>query len=672
MRNALVITPYATVPADSTRRRRVAQTARLLADNGFAITLVLLAWENGWRVRHQDREFQQLRRQWDEVLLVYGDPRIGCPPRDGQRHQVDEWWDFNLENLLRNLLSRRSYDVCLVNQVWLSRAFDLLDEHRTVRVLDAPDLLSRRAMLCDAAGIEADGFRPEPETELFGMERADIVLVGSEQDAAELARRSEKRILPLPFYDAALEAQSGTPRIPQNDGGPVRFGVYCDGIGNANLKALVSALESAATQPPPMQLVLTGACDPPDTRIPIRMVPAGDTPAAFYREIDCVVAPQFYSAGIDAGAADAAATGTPLVASPPAKAAVGADRSLVFDSADALATRMAEISLSPSLLATAGTAALELRDRLRGRVARGTATLLEAIRRATEPLILDLGRADLFENGLILLGYLSDVGLLGCQRPVIVVLAPNVLAALGAFLPPAVTPVLPDALASALDETGGRPVLVEVTGSAAEEAARTAKCRVIRDRRWTNAPADHEGRQAALAALPFFHSNVEREPAAHELRRLWLRRNASTRDNPPGRARFLFVGGTEGAAAPAGAERWLRPRIIPLADAAAFHEAAMCLLLDEGEEVAWLAEPAGYQHRLIVQICALRDIPLWTLLGEVGVCSGPLPRRARAEFDRVCEQQLRVIAAVGDSPAGSTVNQIERSMFGSELYGTQD
>jgi hypothetical protein len=64
MRNALVISPFASVPLDVARRRRVYQTTRLLADNGCRITLLLLACEEGWRVRHQEEDFERLREQW--------------------------------------------------------------------------------------------------------------------------------------------------------------------------------------------------------------------------------------------------------------------------------------------------------------------------------------------------------------------------------------------------------------------------------------------------------------------------------------------------------------------------------------------------------------------------------------------------------------------------------
>src|SRR5579862_1245571 len=187
MRSALIVSPFATSPLDTRNRRWTYQTTRLLADAGFHITFLLLACENGWRVRHQEEDFANLRTQWGDVIVVYADTRIGTPPRVGGRHQLDEWWDFGLEQVLRNHLGRRSFEVCVVHQVWLSRAFDLCDS-RTAKVLAAHDLFWQRAAAEEAGGIVPNGFRPAEGVELFGLERADMVITANERDAADLAR----------------------------------------------------------------------------------------------------------------------------------------------------------------------------------------------------------------------------------------------------------------------------------------------------------------------------------------------------------------------------------------------------------------------------------------------------------------------------------------------------
>jgi hypothetical protein len=663
MRSALVISPFATEPLDTLEHRRVHQTTQLLAAGGFRVTFVLLACNGIWRARHQDRDFERIREQWYDAIVVYGDVKIGSPPRQGERHQLDEWWDINLESMLRNLLRRRAFDVCVVHQVWLSRAFELLDRYPTVKILEASHTLSR-----SPAPGGGDCFRPDEATAIFGMERADLVIVDNEPDAAELARRIDKRIAHLPFYDAALERETGAATVLRTDVDLVRFGLLAerDGVANAELKALLSALETAiADTPAPIELVIAGAGDLPNTTVPLRILRTADTRAAFYGDVDCVIAPQFADARPGASAADAAALGIPLLVG--ARGAAGGllPTAMRCDTAEEMAARMVQMSLAPPLLADAAAAAMVLRERLRARVAAGTSRLMEAARGATEPIVLDLGGADLSVHCLVLLGYLSYLRLLASYRNVVLVLPPDVIAALGPYLPPASIAVVPEALASVLGDVGGNPVRVSVRGATANgKAAADEHSRVVTDRRWAIRPDAGDAEQdAALAAWPLFHSNIEREPAALELRREWQRRNASLHHDASEPTRFLFVDRREGMAALPASDRGSQTRIVPLADDTAFRAAAMRLLAGGDAEIVWLAGRTGYHHQLIIQICALREIPLWGMLDEVGFCGGTLPRRAGAEFDRVCEAQLKFLAAGGDLPSSVRLKPTEVTRY---------
>ena len=529
MHNALVISPFATAPLDSGPRRRVHQMTKLLADNGFRITLLLLAWEDGWRVRHQERDFARLREQWDEVIVVYGDPKIGLPPLGGERHRLDEWWDFNLEHSLRNMLSRRFFEVCMVHRVWLSRAFDLFDD-RPIKILDIHDLFWPRAALDAADGTAPGRFRPDEASELFGIERADIIVTAQEAHAADLARRCERRILNLPFCDPALEAEA---------------------------RAAGAAHDA----------------DPDN--------------------------------GVDAAGLEA------------------------------------EI--------------LRARDDLRSRAATGAARLLDAIARATEPLIVDLRGADLDADCLILQSYLSYLRVLGNDRSIVFVLPPKLMDVLGPFLPPAVTAIAPDALPAFWARVQGQPTVVDVFGTFRRGRKRTHEPhRLIRDRRWSPPPADRERGDDALDALPFFHSNIEREPAAIELRRRWARDNAALSANGPAARCLVFVDDLAGAAGLPEAAL-LGTRFIPLAHEAAFREAAMFLLESGGEvEVVWLGGQRDYRYRLVVEVCGLRHVPLWAMLDQVCISAGKLPQRTAKELDRDCESQLRLLTT-GDIAGGAAL-----------------
>ena len=650
MRNALVISPFASVPLDVGRRRRVYQTTRLLADNGFRITLLLLACEDGWRVRHQEEDFERLRQQWGEVIVVYGDPKIGRPPRNGDRHQVDEWWDFNLEHTLRNLLSRRFFEICLVHQVWLSRAFDLIDGG-TTKILDIHDISWRRPEIFQAAGVAPEGLLPDEPAELFGIERADIVLTALEADAADLARRMAKKIINLPFYDQALEAEARSSRAPRY-GAPdkVSFGFRGNGdvTDAASVNAVLRALQQVVgTTTPSAEIVIGGSlCEQVNTPIAIRRVSRMASVAQFDREADYAVVPQFIAPALDTRVADALALGVPVLASPYAAVGIRLDPSLVCNSAEEMATRIVEISVSRPPLSGTQAAMRSARDNLRSRSAAGAAKLLAAIARATEPLVIDLSGADPQADCLVLLSYLSSIGVLSSHRSILLVLPPDLIPDIAPFLPLAVTPIAGEALSSALESVGGEVMLIDVFGTARPGKTGSQRpYRRVRDLRWAPMPPNVSLDEATLALAPFFHSNIDREPAALELRRRWARQNTAFLGDAPSPMRLVFVDDLAGAVDLAGAADRLRTRIIPLSNEALFRAAAM-FLLDRTNpvEIVWLAREQGHRHRLIVQLCALRDIPLWAMLDPACFASGQLPPRVVRGFDRVCEYQLGLLS----------------------------
>jgi hypothetical protein len=648
MRSALVISPFATAPLDAARRRRVHQTTRLLADNGFRVTLLLLACEEGWRVRHQEADFARLREQWGEVICVYGDAKIGLPPRNGARHQLDEWWDFTLEQTLRNILSRRFFDLCLVHQAWLNRAFDLIDGS-TAKILDIQEIRWRRERR-EAAGVTPAGWLPDEATELFALERADIIVTALEADAADLARRTSQKIVNLPFYDAALEAETRAASASRyGDPDKVSFGFVGNGdaADASNLDAVLAALqEVAGTTPPPVEIVIGGeAHEQVDAPVPIRRMAQIELAAQIGREVDYALAPQFVAGGLDTRAADALALGIPVLASGRAAAGLRLAASLVCDSAEEMASRIVEIGRSRPPLAPVQAALHSARDHLRSRSATGEAKLLDAVAKATEPVIIDLGSADPDADCLALQSYLSTLRAFARHRSILLVLPPDLMPSVAPLLPLPVKPIARDALPSALQSIGGRVMLVDVFGAAPPaEGGFDRPYRLVRDLRWAPAPANANLDEATLAQTPFFHSDIDREPAAQELRRRWAHKNAAPLAAGTAPTRFVFVDDIAGAIDLAGIADKLRTRIVPLSDQAAFRAAAMLLLEPAGPaEIAWLAPAQGLNYRLLLQLCAVRELPLWAMLDAACFVSGPLPPRAAKEFDRACEQQLSLL-----------------------------
>jgi hypothetical protein len=272
--------------------------------------------------------------------------------------------------------------------------------------------------------------------------------------------------------------------------------------------------------------------------------------------------------------------------------------------------------------------------------------LLDTVARATEPMVIDLSAADPQADCLVLQSYLSSIRVLSSDRSILLVLPPGLMPHVAPLLPLKVTPVTGEALASALEGTAGRVMLVDVFGTVPPgKTGSEPPYRVVRDLRWAPMKPNPNPDEATLALAPFFHSNVDREPAALELRRRWACENEGFLGSAPPPTRLVFVDALAGPVDLAGAADRLHTRIIPLSDEASFRAAAMFLLEGAGPvEIVWLARADGHHHRLLVQLCALRDIPLWAMLDPACFASGRLPPQIAKSFDRACEHQLGLLS----------------------------
>jgi hypothetical protein len=135
----------------------------LLVENGFTITFVLYAFEDGWKTKANEAWLAEMRRSWGEVIVWRADAKVGTPAASGGAHAIDEWWDETLGALLTQIFRYRHFDVFVVNNVWLSKAFDFAP-HSTVKVLDTHDVFSSRKLSYDRLNVRPEFFFLTPMT----------------------------------------------------------------------------------------------------------------------------------------------------------------------------------------------------------------------------------------------------------------------------------------------------------------------------------------------------------------------------------------------------------------------------------------------------------------------------------------------------------------------------
>jgi len=184
-RNALVFSPVPTHPTTHGNRARVLHLVQFLQSIGFEVHLAV---HQGWR----DMDVAAMRLAFGERLhlIPYTRPLIRRESMLGRlgrrlrqlvdvdaRHTlgVDDWYDDHTDAALRHLDDTFSFDLAVVEYVFMSRALLALRTPR-VKVIDTHDLFANRHRLFLKEGQQPQFYSTSPKDEQRGLKRADVVL----------------------------------------------------------------------------------------------------------------------------------------------------------------------------------------------------------------------------------------------------------------------------------------------------------------------------------------------------------------------------------------------------------------------------------------------------------------------------------------------------------------
>lgn len=643
-KSALVLSPFATWPADVGHRRRALQTTAMLKALGYRVTFLLYAFEGPWYHRFQEEDFARMAAQWDEVMVHYADRSVGMPPKTGRLHHLDEWWSESLESFLGNLFSRRGFDVFVVHNVWLSRALTLAPAG-TVKVLETHDLFHRRRAILDRYGIGHDFYEIGEAAELFGIDRADIAIAIQDEDARDLLGATRARVVSLPFFDEALADQA--PALMRNDylhPGRVTFGF----LGSAHtynvhgMQAVLDALETrVAATFAPVDIALAGSVsDAVRTRLSVRRMGHVPSEADFYARCDIALAATFDGTGFKIKVGDCIALGMPSVVARHSAIGTGLAGDVVVTTPWDMADLMVRIALQRPSLSTLRAPVLTAREDLRGRVARGTALLQQAIRDARPMLAVDLSRFGPEHGALPIMSWLSAAPYLVRDAAPVLVLREDVLRLVGSALPPGVQATTREGLADLRDGLG-RALVIDACGAGVRGLPLRAGDRWDADTRWNWLLGEADAAESGIAgALPVLHPDALWDPAVDAIgtaaRRL--------RDRAALDAKMIIVGAWSGST-PKPRPLQLKDRVarVEVRDARAL-EGMMLELLDRTRDdrtIVWCAE-----HSAVTEILARLTATHGSLVGLVcGAVLGTPLRRRRGTFEEEVRRLGRTLGA---------------------------
>jgi hypothetical protein len=422
---ALVLSPFATIPDDAGQRRRVRQTTTLLKEMGYAITFVLYAFEEGWMTSANEAHLEAMRRDWGEVIVLRANPKVGSVAAFGPDHWLDEWWDDHIESLLKEMFRFRYFDVFVVHNVWLSKAFEF-SPRSTVRILDAHDVFSMRRAYFEKLGIKPEFYLPQEGAERDGVNRSDFVLGIQEQDASWFAQHTDAESICLPYCCPAPSPGPGTVDYLHTD--KVVFGF----LGSAHifnihgLTAFCRELKDLVGRTAaPVELRVAGNVGQYlETRGPWTVEGYVKNEAAFLSGVDIIVVPVFDGSGFKVKVADAIAFGKPTIASTHAAIGLKLDDSVLAETPLELARMAVQIALERPKLADLQDMSLKSNAELGLRCAAASKRLLRRIRTTVtdRTLVYDLSSLSLEESHCVLLSWLGGFHVLRSAVRQIVVL----------------------------------------------------------------------------------------------------------------------------------------------------------------------------------------------------------------------------------------------------------
>lgn len=303
---ALIISPVRSWPLDQGNRARVRAMGAMLKARGYTVHFLLSELEGG----PSEDERRAMDHQWD---------LLRCVPYRHQRHQAhaeawgaDDWYDPALDAEIRALSRVWSYDLCLVNYAWYSRAFEALHPD-VVRVIDTHDAFGDRHKRLYEAGTTPVWYFTRPENEAQCLDRADVVISIQEEEQAWFESLTHSEVTTIGHVTPAGF-------LPPRDrqGARLRAGYLAS--GNPSNQASIAALIRHWAQDPwlsaQVELHVAGPiCREIRGSYPF-LVKRGFVPdvTGFYESVDFAVNPNIGGSGLKIKSVESLSFGRPLFA----------------------------------------------------------------------------------------------------------------------------------------------------------------------------------------------------------------------------------------------------------------------------------------------------------------------------------------------------------------------
>lgn len=296
----LLVTPVFTNPPTQGNAARILAFGREMKARGFAVDLIYYVLD-----RLTPEIEASMRQEWADISFVPASPhaRQSHPAFWG----LDDWCPDALVVEVARAVGRRNYRAVVVNYVWLSRCFEVVDE--PLRCLDTHDLFGGRHELSATAGMEPNWYFTGVNDEARGFDRADIVLGIQHEESLRISSRTRAPVMTIghPVAPYFLTHQDGDIRL-------ARFGYFASGNpwNTRSIQTFDVAVQKGRLN---IDWLLAGSiCDQElELATPSLILGRVDAPEDFYLSVDCVLNPMVAGTGLKIKTVEALAYGRAVI-----------------------------------------------------------------------------------------------------------------------------------------------------------------------------------------------------------------------------------------------------------------------------------------------------------------------------------------------------------------------
>ncbi len=201
MKTILVISPIPTHPQIAGNRSRIFRLLMSLKEMGHTVHFLYVntepdkadekqmaaCWGDHFHFVQYRYPKRSLKRYAERLRFVFEKGFTEVFP-------VDYGYDTALDEYLRELSRKVSFDVVMVEYIFWSRALECFDGAQ-LKLLDTHDMFARRHLMYHAAGQEYGWYCTTEKEEAKGLNRADVVVAIQEEEMEYFSTLTDKKVI---------------------------------------------------------------------------------------------------------------------------------------------------------------------------------------------------------------------------------------------------------------------------------------------------------------------------------------------------------------------------------------------------------------------------------------------------------------------------------------------